>query len=457
MTLEDVRWFKMPGQHAETLTRFILSIFLLLIGLPDMHSSRAFEPGDLVAPINVLKLRVETRVCDIVAPGETLRVLAVHGTDIWVSRGKPGWASSADVLSLNEAETFFTKSLDKHMNPRELLARGTVRVSLGKADLGISDIRKAAEISNDPKSYSVPLAFAYLTTAQYAEAIKLFDAALSDNLDDALATMGRGVANYHLGKFEAAVTDLGKAQKMEPLHALPLKYLGAIHYDSSALSEARQELDAAVQLDAYDPFTRNVRGRLLFDKMQYEAALEDFRVVLSIDPKDATGLTGRGLCLLALGKDLQQAERDFQRASEGAVKSKENAYLWSNLGQAQLELGHFGQAIESLTQAIALDPAFNEARSHRAYASTCLASKGEQNLEIAKSDVRTVFVSGVQLTYWDFRAAGAVNAALGDYARAASYQANAIEALKANGPPRYIDEATKTHARYRDHAPASSR
>jgi tetratricopeptide (TPR) repeat protein len=142
------------------------------------------------------------------------------------------------------------------------------------------------------------------------------------------------------------------------------------------------------------------------------------------------------------------AESDFKNAIALSKDSIDNAYLWSNLGQVQMEIGELSEARLNLNKAIEIEPNFSEARSHQAFLIATENSSHKDELEIAKDDLRTVFATHDARTYWDYRALAAVNVALGDFKRAAKYQAAAVTILRSAGPKRFMESAITTHEAY---------
>ncbi|MFG0261330.1 MAG: tetratricopeptide repeat protein [Novipirellula sp. JB048] len=180
----------------------------------------------------------------------------------------------------------------------------------------------------------------------------------------------------------------------------------------------------------------------MYDQADYETALGDFSVAVSLDANDVEAVAGRGVVQLAIGDELTAAEVDFKQAIQLERYPEENAYLWSNLGQVQTELGKFAEARRNLDHALQLDPDFNEARSHRAY---LLATHSPDTISIvaAKGDVQSVFASQHAKTFWDYRALAAVNAAMGDYTRAAKQMARGEAIVRRTGPLRFVESAVR--------------
>jgi len=328
------------------------------------------------------------------------------------------------------------------------LARGTVRVALGKHAAGIADLQKALQMAGEPGDYLEPLAYAQLAANDQAAAIETFSRAIQDEPDSSPAWMGRGLAYYQVGQNEKAIADLSRAIELNPKHAFPRKYLGALYHDLGKLDVARQQLDMAVDLDSHDTFARKARGRLLFAQGDYPTALDDFAIAVKIDPTDIEAITGRGVVRHAIGNDLAGAEADFARAIELGDDSVENAFLWSNLGQVQMELGKQAESLGNLDRAIEIDPAFAEARSHRAYLLATMGATEGASIERARRDVIAAFATAEPKTFWDYRALGAVNAALGDFERAVRFQVRAEALVRQTGPARFVQRAVAARAAY---------
>lgn len=108
------------------------------------------------------------------------------------------------------------------------------------------------------------------------------------------------------------------------------------------------------------------------------------------------------------------------------------------MGQVKTELGKYDDARRSLDKAIELDPQLNEARSHRAYLFSTHSKDAKLNA-LAKVDMEFVFASAEAKTFWDYRALAAVNAALGDFERAAKQLAIGESILQKTGPARFAE------------------
>jgi tetratricopeptide (TPR) repeat protein len=398
--------------------------------------------------VKTFPLRHENRTVDTVGPGQVLRALVVNGDRIWVSRGRPGWVRSTDVIGLDRADEFFSRRLAAGASADNYLARGTVRIAKAKHHEGIADLTKAVELTGSSREYLEPLGFAQLAVHDQVSALETFTRVLRDAPDSAPALMGRGLANYQVGNHQGALNDLSKAIELEPQHAFPRKYLGALLHDLGKLQAARKQLDEAIKIDAYDVFARKAKGRLLFDLFEYEQAEREFAVAMTLDAADVEAIVGRGVVRHAIGTNLPGAASDFEKALQLSDASDDTAYLWSNLGQVQMELGHDDQAMRSFDQALTADPTFSEALSRRAYLRITQLPRDPEAVRLAMADVNAAFKTSGPRTFWDYRAAAAVNAVIGDFSRAARQQTQAESNVRKTGPPRFIESAVATRERY---------
>ncbi|MEL6109607.1 MAG: tetratricopeptide repeat protein, partial [Planctomycetota bacterium] len=371
----------------------LLTMFCIVM----VRQAIGFEAGELVVARETVGLRNSGSVSDTVGPGQILTVHRSEATRLWVSRGKPGWVSTDQVFGLEEAAEHFSRPFETGANARNYQIRGTIRIALGNTEEGLADLRRAVELSADPTELLESLAYAELKCQLHRQAIATFTKVIDANAKAASALMGRGLALYQAGQQNGSRSDFQRAVALEPDHSFARKYLGAILHDDGRLEEALGHLERAVEIDPFDVFARKARGRLLFDLSQYEQALSDFRVAAKGDPADVEAAAGLGVIRHAMGV-LVEAESDFVAAIELAEPTHDFAFLWSNLGQVRMERGDFTAAREALDQAIALDPHFDEARSHRAYLSAIDPESSDAGLSQAKVDLRRVLVASAEPT-----------------------------------------------------------
>jgi len=413
--------------------RVLFTCFLLIAVFVPVA---AHEAGDRVVVKIATTLTANGKSVDKVGPGQILTVLRVDEKQLWVSRGEPGWIADSAVLAIEAAEPFFLPRFRTGAGASDYLARGNVRIALGRVDDGVKDLQRAVELASDKLPYLEALGYGFMAAHNQEAAVTAFTGALKLRTSPS-ALMGRGLAFYQMGQNDNATSDFEQAIALKPNHAFPRKYYGALLHDLGKLTEAQAQLSAAIKLDSYDTFTRKATGRLLYDLKRYENSLAQFNIALTIDKNDVEAIAGRGVVLHAIGADLPAAKAAFESAIAITKPSMDTAYLWNNLGQVQIEMGESEAAMGNLNQAIDLDPFFNEARSHRAWLIAKNYSDQAEMVELAKADLKHVFNSSDPKTYWDYRALAAINQKLGNRQKAAQMAQLAGAAIESTAPRRF--------------------
>lgn len=408
---------------------------------------RAAEVGSTVVAKTFTKIELQNAAIDTVGPGQLLRVLAVNGNKLQVSRGQPGWILESSVVPLDQAEQHFNRVFATGAGSADYLARGNVRIATGKVNEGLADLRRAVELAGSDKlPYVEALGYGHLKAHDQVAALAAFDQALK--LKVAASTlMGRGLAYYQMGRLDEAASDFQKAIEQNSKQAFPRKYLAVVLHDQGKLLEAKQQIESALQIDPNDSFSHIAAGRLHYDLKNYNDALRMFDRALTLDKSDIEAIVGRGVVLHAIGEDLAGAKAAFESAIKVSKPGIDSAYLWSNLGQVETELLQLESALKNLNRAIELDSLFLEARSHRAWLIGEHFFDEPKKLEQAKEDLRLVFRNQSETrTFWDYRALALLNRKLGNTGLAKKAEADALS-VGDTAPKRFVDAFRASLAR----------
>jgi tetratricopeptide (TPR) repeat protein len=196
-------------------------------------------------------------------------------------------------------------------------------------------------------------------------------------------------------------------------------------------------------------------GRLNYDKGKLSDALASFESAVKLAPNNAEGYAGRGVVGYALGDNLQRVRSDYLRAIAGQTINEDNAHLFANLGQVQWELGESQKAMQNLDAAIQIDPFNHEAVSVRILARIDQLGRTDREpiVRSCRDDLTRIFAESSAPTYWDYRALAAVNALLGDEARALRFQRLAVQEASRGPNKRFRESALATLSRYAEAKP----
>jgi protein O-GlcNAc transferase len=139
----------------------------------------------------------------------------------------------------------------------------------------------------------------------------------------------------------------------------------AIALDAAGdLDEAMRSERRAIALDPSLPEPHNHLGSLLARAGRLPEALDELTRATSLDPNHAGAWTNRANVLRALGRPAE-AEDGYRIASRLAPR---DAGPLNGLGVMAVEAGAFDRAAELFREALAIDPAYHEARLNLAVA-----------------------------------------------------------------------------------------
>jgi tetratricopeptide (TPR) repeat protein len=176
--------------------------------------------------------------------------------------------------------------------------------------------------------------------------------AVSDSFT-AYAYLGRAVARYYLGDFDAAITDYDRALRIKPTLAEAYSGRGAARTAKGDPDGALLDFQRALAIDDKLVEVYNNRGYILLDKKDFPGAIEDFNRAIELKPTVALAHQGRGLGFMKQGH-FDLAVRDFTRAIELNPAIPE---AYANRGLALMVLGREREANADLQKSLELNPA----------------------------------------------------------------------------------------------------
>jgi tetratricopeptide (TPR) repeat protein len=226
-------------------------------------------------------------------------------------------------------------------------------------------------------------------------AASLYRRALDLNPQDVAAARGLGRALNEIGEKTGARIAFGRAIEIDPSSAGARNDFGVFLYEADELDRSVEELIEAVRLDPSRPDFHSNLGLAFARKQMWKEAERElsettrlapndtmawialghartaanepdeaataFSAALALDPLNEEAATGLSAVLAGAGR-LEEAEAALAKAMQENAKSPA---LWNNLGVLRTRLGRYGGAVEAFDRALALDPAFADAKSNR--------------------------------------------------------------------------------------------
>jgi tetratricopeptide (TPR) repeat protein len=228
--------------------------------------------------------------------------------------------------------------------------------------------------------------------ADFAEAIRLFDAqtdaskldasyfeqramahhAIGDSasaISDYSSAIGREPADANRGillstkqdKYREAVADFSKALELVPDHVDVLLLRANAYLSVSEIGAAKADAQRAVELAPDDPRAMMVRGLTFARQGDFDHAFEDYSEAIRLEPRYADALANRA-AIFSIRGDYSNAIHDLDAALEAAPTHSMAAY---NRGYAHFAQHDYDKAIADYTLAVQLDPAMGWAYANR--------------------------------------------------------------------------------------------
>jgi serine/threonine protein kinase/Flp pilus assembly protein TadD len=318
-------------------------------------------------------------------------------------------------------------------------------------------------------------AFPSALAGEVSLALRLHGAAVQEHLSaEATAPYDKGLYLLRIDQtFDNAIVLFREASRLDPRSPLPLAALVEaqvakfnITKEHSCLLDAQSALRKAESLNPDSARVRLANGLLSQTSGQYQKALEDYRRVLDLEPRNVEAFLGiagiydrfdmpdkameayrraigldpgyywpyevQGVFFYNRGRYLEAAEQ-FKRVIERAP-GMFNAY--SNLGATLMDLGKYVEAEDALTQSLKLRqtaPALNNMGAIRAYQTRDSEAVEYYERAIAMEPSDYVNVENLADSY---RRLGRVRAARMAYVKAMSLALAALAENPSQGDPR---------------------
>lgn len=195
----------------------------------------------------------------------------------------------------------------------------------------------------------------YLEAGNYSGAVveytnSLGETADSDSeaaFDETQARYKRGLAQYGLGHYAKAITDLTNVIEADSNFTEAYNARGLAYYALEKYEAAIGDYDKAIALKPDFAEAYNNRGLANFAKGNYDVALQDFELALSHHPDFAEAYNNQGLVFYAKA-DYQKAKEAY----EAALRIRRDyAEAFNNLGLVFAAMNDERAAIGNFTQA----------------------------------------------------------------------------------------------------------
>ncbi len=196
---------------------------------------------------------------------------------------------------------------------------------------------------------------------QYGVAVSEFQRALPACNQAPAALNGLGQAQLMAGNFAESIATLDRLLAREPRNVSAMKLKADAQYLLGHDHDAESTLLRAIETDPRGQDAIYALGRMYYQQARYDAAIEQFRKVLALDPKSYKAYDNLGLCYEGLN-DNPQAIRNYLSDSDLVFKDHpEYDWTYGNLANLMLKLGEYRKAFDLSVEAAKRNP--NSARN----------------------------------------------------------------------------------------------
>ncbi|MEI6287365.1 MAG: tetratricopeptide repeat protein [Bacillota bacterium] len=214
------------------------------------------------------------------------------------------------------------------------------------------------------RQYALLNTFWNLAANDNADALRDLNTIIDANSADGYALLWRGVANYYLDKYAAAILDLNNAGINGASADDVGYYLGNCYYMQNDFTAAIAAYTKAIAVGLPDAKEYYYRGNCYRKLKQYDLAIIDYSRTISIDASLINAFAYRGECYQYSNR-LAEAAKDYDVV---IAAQKADGYLYFNRGAIYLKSGAVDNAISCFEQTTTLLPSYADGYYNKAVA-----------------------------------------------------------------------------------------
>jgi Flp pilus assembly protein TadD/arylsulfatase A-like enzyme len=392
--LESLGYISAGGDESDSLTaRNNAGVALLAEGRfaeaeQEFRAGLEANPGSMMLMVNLgLTLRVQGRLQEAAAfleralehpttlrmAGQTLAQMRLDEGDLAgaeslvrrVLESEPDAASVRNTLGLVlERKGDIAGAKQEYMRASELDPDGALsRNNLGNLAKQAGDLDDAENwylraIEADPYFMGAynNLALVYQARGQMQKAIDLYGRALSKAPENSVVLNNLASLYYATGEHDEARKLWNSAARADPTYPSPLNNLAGLEINAKRFQEAERLLLAALEIDPDYGDARINLALVLRQRLDLEAAREQYKLAVEDPRTGANGWFQWGLFELEQG-NIDAATPALERANEMAPRNTETL---NALGEAYYRIGRSEQAVALWRRSLEINP--NQAR-----------------------------------------------------------------------------------------------
>ncbi|MFA6074290.1 MAG: tetratricopeptide repeat protein [Negativicutes bacterium] len=293
-------------------------------------------------------------VSSIVGTTITVSIIAETNSDRYDVLKNDNRLMAADRKLLDDIKQALAES--DRLNRDYITVTGTGKTELDKALSANQLVVK--------RQYALLDTFWDLAANNNDDALRTLNGIVAVDKTDSYALLWRGVANYYLDNYDAAIVDLNTAGRNGAFPDDVGYYLGNCEYMKNNFTAAIAAYTEAIAVGKPDAKEYYYRANCYRNLKMYDLAIIDYSKTISIDSNLTNAYTYRGNCYF-YGAKYDEAAKDYDVV---ITAQKADGYLYFNRGTIYMLKGDVDNAINCFDQTTKLLPSYADGYYNKATA-----------------------------------------------------------------------------------------
>jgi serine/threonine protein kinase/Tfp pilus assembly protein PilF len=240
----------------------------------------------------------------------------------------------------------------------------------------LNHYRKALQI--DPNNFwsLYQMGLCHMLDGQPAAAVAAYTVCISLRPEAAICYVSRGTAYSGINQTEDALSDLNKAQELDPDFWAVFLNRGAVHLARKDFTAAEADFQKVIELRPQLPGPHHNLGMAYEAQQRYAEAEAEATAAIAIDESYFKAYSTRAIARLQLGNP-NGALNDFMRVIELDQDPAQQAEAWKQIGLIHHRANQSAQALAAYDKSLAAND--SDPATHRLRAETLLALNRDQD------------------------------------------------------------------------------
>ena len=273
-----------------------------------------------------------------------------------------------DENNFEEAINYYDKCIEQNKNCYEAYYnKALCEISLNQNEDALNNLDMALNIKKDFPQALDAKGCRYYSNNQYNEALECYNELTEKYNTNDDYFYKKASTLIELKRYKEAIKSLDDVLKLNPDHIKAMILKGNCYDFLSLNKEALEIYEQIILKDKDNELVHQLKGQNLLKQKEYENALNEFDIVINLNPKNYDVFFYKAICLNKLNKKEKAIEfykKYIQEMNElNNEKEKENICVaYYNIGIIYMKDKKNEEAKDSFNKALELNPKFIKAK-----------------------------------------------------------------------------------------------